>query len=131
MVGLSENINFQDQLGLQAMPSLYLTHTHTHTHIPSLSLSPSPSPSPCPPPPLPLSLSLSVYNTLLPHFRTSSKPMDLNRNQLVIIYNRAKMVECSENIINFPDQQLLVYFCTLLAGRFLLLQFHTYSKLVD
>ena len=30
------------------------------------------------------------------------------------------MVGCSENIINIPDQQLLVHFCTLLAGRFII-----------
>ena len=47
-----------------------------------------------------------------------------------MVYKRAIIVGCSENIINIPDQQLLVHFCILLAGRFLLLDFHTFSKLV-
>ena len=37
------------------------------------------------------------------------------------------MVGCSENIINLPDQQLLVHLCTVVL---LLLHFHTFSKLM-
>ena len=38
------------------------------------------------------------------------------------------MVGCGENIINLPDQQLLVQLCTVIL---LLLHFHTFSKLMD
>ena len=60
--------------------------------------------------------------------------MELNRNQIVIVYRRAILVGCSKNNINFPDQlqdKLLVHFFTLLDGGYTIATLHTFSEPVD